>query len=381
MKASIRDKTVLQSIEPDELTSYLQAQDWQRESYQPEKSSTWIRHSHSTTYEILVPLSRSFRDYPVRLAEVLETLETAENRSQFLILADIQSVRSDVIKIGIEGEYYQHGSMPFQEGVKFIQQAYDLLFAAACSAVRPQEVIPARKPARAVGYMQTVKLGQSEAGSYIITLHSPIYSRGTSPQSESSRPFERLVTRTLFQAVERTIDVAEASRQTGLVEKFREVVSYGVSANLCEALVGLQKETASDRVKLYVNWSPVQGIEEGLTRQLIIPAELAPIIQEAAQYLNELALNKIEEYTLWGKVEALEGDMNSGGVVKIRANIPYQTGTRLVRVKLSREDYEKAYAAHGGEHFVSVRGTLTKEGRFYYLNDPGHFIIQSHKLT
>lgn len=372
MKASIQDKDILHSINPNELETFLRTRGWHRENFQPERFSIWVRHVQDKSFEVLIPLNRSYRDYSVRMAEVLRTLEKVENQTQFEVLSDIQTIRSDVIKIGVEGDNFQQGSMPLKEGVKFIQQAYDLLLAAACSTVIPREVIPARKPVQASNYMETVKLGQSEVGSYIITLHSPIPSLDP---GETLSPFERDVTRTLFRSISHTIDVATVARQYGNIHSIKEAVPIGVSANLCEALVRLQKETGASLTKFNINWSPEYGIEDDLTEQLTIPAELTPFIQEAAEYLYELASSEKHEYRLVGRVEALEGDMNSGGMVKIKGAI--RVGTRLVRIILTREDYKQAYVAHGQKSTVSVYGTLTKVGRFYYLEDPTGFTIES----
>lgn len=87
MKAAIRDPNTLKSIEPSRVASYLEMRGWHQENYIPEKASIWTLSDRSEEqFEVLLPLNPSFKDYAIRISQILKTLEAVEQRSQSEIL-------------------------------------------------------------------------------------------------------------------------------------------------------------------------------------------------------------------------------------------------------------------------------------------------------
>jgi hypothetical protein len=67
-----------------------------------DKASLWNCHSeNSEELEILLPLKPEFLDFPRRMAEVLQTLEIAENRSQIEILSNLLTSAPNITIQGI----------------------------------------------------------------------------------------------------------------------------------------------------------------------------------------------------------------------------------------------------------------------------------------
>lgn len=91
MKVTIRDRDVLGSIPPGNLDTYLRIRGWQEVRKEENRFSIWHKQDDRDTFEILLPLNSEFRDYPIRVAEMLSNLEIVEERSQLDILYDIAS--------------------------------------------------------------------------------------------------------------------------------------------------------------------------------------------------------------------------------------------------------------------------------------------------
>ena len=51
------------------------------------------------------------------------------------------------------------------------------MLAAACAAIEPRAVYAARKPERAMAYLRQIRLGPTEAGSFVVTVESPVAPR------------------------------------------------------------------------------------------------------------------------------------------------------------------------------------------------------------
>lgn len=155
-----------------------------------------------------------------------------------------------------------NGSIPIDRGVDLFQRAREMMLAAACAAVEPRSQYQTRKPNKAVEYLSKVHIGQTERGSYVVNILSrvaPTLEWGTlfpTEPYEETDPFERLVTKTLAGALEATQTAAEYSAARGTVEYFTQAVMSGVSANLCEAIVGMSESGGGAGLEIDMHWGP-----------------------------------------------------------------------------------------------------------------------------
>ncbi len=90
MIVSVRDPNILSNLDPQQLTTYLIARGWRQESLADNKESVWILTVNpGLEFDINLPLNPKIRSFALRMAEILETLEKAEGRSQLDILSNL----------------------------------------------------------------------------------------------------------------------------------------------------------------------------------------------------------------------------------------------------------------------------------------------------
>ncbi len=90
MIVSVRDPNILSNLDPQQLKSYLVARGWRQESQVDNKDSVWILTINpDLEFDINLPPNPKTRSFALRMAEILETLEKAEGRSQLDILTDL----------------------------------------------------------------------------------------------------------------------------------------------------------------------------------------------------------------------------------------------------------------------------------------------------
>ncbi len=93
MIVSVRDPNILSNLDPQQLINYLIARGWQQENLGDNannQESVWVLTvSSGSELDITLPLNRKTRSFALRMAEILETLEKAEGRSQLDILSDL----------------------------------------------------------------------------------------------------------------------------------------------------------------------------------------------------------------------------------------------------------------------------------------------------
>lgn len=370
MKATVRDSNLLASTGPLELLSYLRTSGWEQRQWVPEKFSVWTRRTDLGEFEVTLPLVR-FRDYSIRLGQLLSVLEVVEQRSQLEIISDLSTATSDVVRVSSDYPDAGQGSIPIEDAVLFVQKSRDMMLSAACAAIEPRKYYPPRKFGQAMDYLKGVRMGQTERGSYVLTIVSPVTPAFPQDRRDVEEPYERQVTRVLASAVASVHHAADRAIATDTLDPFREAVGNGVSANLCEALVGMSGVTGESRgVGLRFLWSRSRPIRDGVPERTILPADTMPVIQEAGRVLREEA--PVEDFELQGVIIALDRPAGAPiGTVTVLGFV--QERPRRIRMELGEPDYAVAARAHADRAPIICYGVLVKEGRSLSLARPHDF--------
>lgn len=367
MRLGLDDFALLRGIDPGDVISYLRSRAW-AEQDSGDRASIWTKPaSDSESFEVLVPRSRDLRDFPYFVAELITTISQSEQRPESQIVTDLLNVRADVIRAGHPSS--DDNTLPIIDGAGLIQGARNMMLAAACAAIRPRSVYWASKPVLAVHYVNNVRLGQTEPGSYVITIISKVPTALSQMEAgvllpDIDDPFERKVTRQLHQAVTATKESSGLALRTGSFDAFRAGIESGISANLCESLVEMSER---DRVvQLNFVWAanrPAPVAEAGAV--VFRPDEMA-ILAEVARQFRESA--PIPDYEVIGVIVKLERPSDSSiGVVTVMADVDGRP--HPVRIRLSTELYDVAGRAHFARRPIRAVGMLAREGRTFWLED------------
>ncbi len=375
MKAAIQDSVVLSSLGPLELMAYLRARGWKQEAEISNKGSIWV---HDNDTDVVLPARRQFGDYALRVSEVLRTLSKAEDRSELEVLRDIQTTTSDLVRIRIADKHTEAGTLPLENAVRFVEHARDLMLAAACAAIEKKPVYAKRKPQQAMDYLNHVQMGQTERGSFVLTILSPVApelrpAQGTLlPESEPQDPFERQVTKTLMSSIHALDSAARDATSQSNMEPFQSAVSAGVSANLCDAIVGLSAVSSGEALALTMSWSRTRPVASTFQNQVRLESDAIPVIEEAARVFREVA--PLEDYEVTGFVrasdrpfDAVQGDITLDALVDGKFH--------RVTIPLTPSDYSLALKAHDVRKIVTCTGELIKQGRGYRLQNPRYFRV------
>jgi len=349
-------------IDPAGIVAYLQASGW-RQTGSYGRALIWTRTVDGAEAEVLVPSSADLRDYPARLAELVNTLSTVEGRLMADVAQDLRSPTLDVqyIRTMPDGP---SGSIPLHEGYLALKGVHDLFLAAATSAVstaRPT-VLPSQKPQQARGFLDQVRLGQTSRGSYVLRVETPL--------PEFLEPVSsREVLLHLYQAASAAHEAAarSSSSRNGDLTPFVERVGDGVSANLCEALadIGGQRRSAFE---IRFAWAPASPV--GLdTPAVRFDKPSITALRAGAKYLREFPVT--ETATVVGRVVDLHrtptdrlGRVQVEGVVEAGG----QRHEDRVTMRLAAQDYDLALSAHGRKHPLRVTGQMRHTGRHFEIS-------------
>ncbi len=364
----------IDAISPVDLSSYLRANGWHSgEELAGGLAKTWLRAIDGGDVDVIVPLDRSLRDFRRRLTETLAALERIEQRSQLQILTDIGQVAADVIRWRWIQDDVGDGTIPLELGQQLISQIRSQLLAAACSAVESRQFFPSRKPQKAAEYLQKARLGQSERGSYVVSVHCPVPPALLFEDPADSDPFERKVTKTLAYALHSLIAASSQALSDQALNRDR-LAEDGVSANLCESVAAvLGDEKLRRSVEIRFSYAPARPVEEKAVRVIRFNSDLAPVIAEIGKDLRETATR--DGFELFGPVTDLSrGVGEEKGTAIIYGLVDDEF--KRVEVEAAGDDYQQITEAHRDRKVVVCEGELMKiKGKSYRLRNARAFRV------
>jgi hypothetical protein len=367
VKASIIDSKVLNALSPLQIAAYLSARGATVRGMFRKRARVWQYGNE----EILLPLSRELSDYAVAVHNIFTVIEKIEERSQLQILTDIQHSGYDVIRIRNASDDTATGTLDLMTSVDFVSASRDMLLSAACSAWSNKRRYASRKPQEALNYMDTVRFGQTEYGSFILALLSPVApvlkQQGVLIDQEEELPYEKKVVPTLNTGLVALNEAAQQASDSGEAGLFMEGSSKGLSANLCDAVVSLHDTARSGLIEVSISYSTYRETPTPV-QKIAIHDDYIPIIKEASRTIKN--------------VEPEEDQLILGFVTKLHREPEEELGeitisdisngkARNIRVKLSREQYSIAVSAHNTQQPVTIEGTLFKNGKKIHLEPSG----------
>jgi hypothetical protein len=364
MKATILDGDALRAISPAALAAYVRGEGWKKSEAYGAYADVYQAVGKT---EIVVPRTDRLGDYSSVVSKLIAIFAKATDRDELSTYRDLIEADRDVVRVRSFGAD-DDGSVPIDAGVEIVSQARQLLLAAACAVRAPQSLYRAGANKEASDYMRRVKLGQTEHGSFVVTLLVPV-----PPQLQATldpswadladEPFARQVTHRLVRALEasrRAVELAVSGDGAGA---FEEAVEEGVSANLCEAVAGLIEN--STNLDIMVTWARTRPTPQGARKIDFSPSD-AEILKEAARTFR--ARHPKPDVSLFGTVHQLKRDVDDvEGLVTLKAMIDDKL--QSVRAVLDQANYSIAVQAHDSKTPVVVKGDLERVGERWQLTN------------
>ena len=379
MNVILRDREPFEQLNPAEVAAYLRSMGWQEVEHQPDRVSVWVTGDGDDGLEILLPLRRSLGDYAARMADAVATLAAKESRSQLEVLSDLQTAGSDVVRIRYRHASATDGSIPLDQGEALVENAREMLLAGACAAVQPRALYLSRRPEEANRFVRGLRLGQTERGSYVLTVYSRVAPSLVPclPTFEGlDPPFERRAVAQLATALTALRAASDRALTTSSPDGFHAAVAAGVSANLCAAVVGMSGTDSQpgDELRVSFTYARSRPADPQTPREIVIPGEHVPIIAEAGRLFRASA--PPEEAEIRGAVLQLNRDEAKGiasGPVTVMAFV--QGKPRKVQITLDAPSHALAVQAYERAAEIGCTGDLVKQGGAWVLQNPKGFTV------
>ena len=365
MKAHITDAAALKEVTPGGLAAYARSAGWTKVEPYGDAADVWDGEGRP---EIVLPRTDLLGDYASVVSRLIEVFSKAGGTDELATFRNLLEADHDVIRVRAS-EDAQNGSIALDAGVEVVSQAREMLLAAACATVAgPQPVYRAGANKEAADFVKRVRLGQTEHGSFVITLMAPVPPSVERPLDDAwgnlgEEPLSRRIILRLIEALEASRAAAELWNSGAGHQEFESAVSAGVSANLCDALARLIERT--HRLEVSVAWA-INRQPRRSPKRIRFSESYRTALEEASRNFRARAPRPGSR--LVGSVHKLIRDQEEvEGVVALKAEVDGKI--QSVTAVLDETNYRIAIRAHDARNPVIVDGDLERIGQRWRITN------------
>lgn len=317
-------------------------------------------------------MSTAVREYQKRFAEALTAVSEFENRLVIEIANDIVRLTANVITVRVIGEDTTGGTIPINDGVLLFSKAKDLLYSAALSMYSKRKQFSGQPPKEAKAYVDSLLLGQTEVGSYVVNVIAPL---PPPPPAEliaqKAVPVAEGVTLSLVHGLEAITKAAAEFGQSQNLRTFDAAIERGVSSNMCDALLGFSGTEHKREFEIRIAGA-AGPMFEGVTKVFKFGADDVTAVRKASDYYK--GDYTLENRRIWGFVKKL--DRPKGDEIgKITVEADVDGVDRSVKIELGPEEYHQGVLAHDTKAIVECSGDIHIKNRRAQLVKPTGFRI------
>ncbi|MCU8073755.1 hypothetical protein ACGMNB_16870 [Shewanella oncorhynchi] len=370
-------KNITHNIPPKNLECYLRSNGWVPDGDVFGQATIWHRREEGFfDFEVIQPTSINIKGYQQRILDAVNSLSEFENRSPLKIIRAIDNFFSDSVKIRVVHADVEEGTIPIDDGVLLIEKSRDLLAATTLSTFRNKAHFTGQRNTDVQNFIKQLRLGQTEVGSFVVNLIAPIVESFDAQLDQDKISITRAVTNNLSRSLLALENGIKSYQNTESVFELESIVESGVSANLCDALVGLSgtAKTRSFTISIYL--AGAEADIQNMPKQFNFCSEQVPTLELAsAFYKGNYVIKAYEAFGLVSRMTHLPDD--DFGEITVRSLV--RGVEKNVVMQLALNDYWDAVHAHERKEFVSCKGALHVTAKSAKMLDSHNFkVVGSH---
>jgi hypothetical protein len=328
----------------------------------------YSRKNNSREDNVLVPAAITMSDYERRLAEALDSIARQLDIPWDAVLRDVANAGYEIIRIRVN-EGTNTSTIPYDTSIDLLRGGFALIDASATLAISDEHlsIIRGRRPDVVRKYLDEVRVGQTEVGSFVLTLLMPVGvdDAGFNLPAQVSDGFGTKVSETFSQSLQAA---EEAVRGNGFRSN-KALIENGVTANFSGGVARII-ESAGD---VSISLSQVASRHPGLKRTIAKFSSSDSIqLREIEDRLTPS--EDAEPFTATGTIVEFR-EPRGKNVGSIVLNCYVHGEMRPVRMKFDREDRATVIYAieKKSDVFLEVDGDLISRSGHFHIERPVFF--------
>ena len=349
-------------ISPFVIKRYLKENGWVPFKTKRDDISVYQYIKDGQFEQVTIPNDRTLFDYSMALYQAVRAVADFEGRPVEQMLLTLLNPHSDIIKIRIDDPSIEPGNISFDAAVELYENARKLIAASARDVLHPRSYHAGRPDDSVQKFVSQCRFGQTEIGSYIVPLVCPFMDVDSGfPEQlsifdkadECAESLTRKVTRHLIEGIHSIKAAVDTESE----------LKIPVSANFCDAVVGICGQRTNALVDFHAQWSPaVKKNIPSFSSVRLNSNYIAPI----KAISKTLKPNQEQTMKILGRVQELKADPlpenRQSGYIKV-SYLDKKGKAGVLTVALDAESYAKAIEAHQKGLYVSLEGTISEGNR------------------
>jgi len=370
---------VLKRIGPLDLQRFALAHGWERRTLPVRFKLALYSRPEDPSQELLLPQTEQYGDYLERIADFVRGLASFEGLSLKQVLNELLNPHSDVLRFGYVAPESKLGFVPFLTGISLFDAALQSISTATYDVLKPEKFHKRMSNSKADAYIKSCRMGQTDKGSFVISLICPVEPASQLPVSDDedniideTPAFGRKVTQHVMRSVDQIRTFVMADQANRLVEP--EPGDVIISGNFFESLMAFPIEHEAASLYISANWDRSIAQPEAPDRNEV-RFDMFTAIEDVARQLRPTKISKEDRFV--AKVVALRGEQNTeeqmeGDVVLLILDL--DTSLRA-KVWLNPADYIVACDAHKLNRYVTVTGILSRMRKSNRIDTYTSFVV------
>jgi hypothetical protein len=377
IKLKDRRRALIGDVNQALLRSYLEANGWRHTADLKRLATIWHKMEQERGFSEVVLPSNEAKDYLDRMHDALLAIASFENVELQDLVQKVTSFFADRISVRVIHADVSDGTIPLEDGVALNQRARDLMAAAALTTISKRKHYSGKRSPETKAFLDTLRLGQTSHGSYIINVIAPVQPTEELQASIPTSSLTRVVTNNLVSSLSALSEATATYAMQQELNVFDSAIEGGVSANMCDALVGISGEKESRQFEIVITPATVEDSPSS-SRTFSFDAEAINSIRKASDYYKDNFV--LPDKVVTGFVKRLDRPTeNESGTITIEAKV-YEA-EKHIQIELHNDDYLEAVSAHKAKEPVQCRGDLHVSPRKVRLLNPTEFkVLRSEDL-
>lgn len=320
---------------------------------------------------IMIPVQNNFSDFYRVMYESLNTIALSENTTLKGLFNILINPSSDILKWRIADDNTSLGAISFNAMFDNIDNIRNLLASTYIDIISPSQFHKKVMINEVQSQIATYKFGQTEVGSYILNLVSPLgfYQYQLFDPNLDDLPINRRININMLKNIN-NIQQSIKEKNSRLDD---DVASGHISVNFLNVLSKLYEDNRDSDVSILAAWdiNIPTIIEEPVSQLTLRPYCMEKVVQVAEKYTPSQEQNVAKTY--YGKITNISGapEINSREKLVITiATIGDENQKLSVKVELDNTAYSHIVtdAFENGAN-VKVTGTITTTAKSIKLID------------
>lgn len=359
---SVDFKELASKINPLEFCKYLKDLGWKEfDKFRNEYVKIFQNKENDDFFQVKIPMNRELIDFSHAMLEACKIVSQKTNKSLERIVLELLNPMSDILRIRIDNNKIANGSLLFEDGLKLYDNAKNLITSTAMSIYSSSSYYRGKLPDEVQTFINKCRFGQTEIGSYVVSIvcpfmketrSGPIQLSIFSEETECANSITRKITSKLNRDLIKVKSFIDNSQNLDELLEGDDRINI----NFLETLQNLNIENTDSLLEITTKWAPTISENIPNIEPITFTHDYYDVINsKVIQYKEKIEENLVE---CIGQITVLKSaptiEERSSGIIKM---VTLENNkSKIITVKLNKEDYQQAILAHKNGSFIKIKG-------------------------